>query len=96
MSIQENLTRFTTPVAEQNLAEAKKIADSYKITFQTPAGSLVLNDLLQQYVLGARFHQDSHSNAAMTGKRDLVLSILELVYTNKERIMEYVKRAQGN
>jgi len=83
-------------VAEQNLAAVKKIADSYKITFQTSAGRLVLNDLLQQYVLGARFHQDPHTNAALTGKRDLILSILELVYTNKERMMEYVKRAQGD
>lgn len=73
---------------------AKQVTDSYKIVLSSPGGRLVLADLMQEFVLGAKFESDPYVNAYRSGQRDLVLKICNMVYEDTDKLLGYVERMQ--
>jgi hypothetical protein len=70
--------------------QSNKTIEAYKLTFSGPHGNLVLSDLLQAYVLPPAFNPDSHKEAYLNGKRDLVLELLALAYENQDTASDYL------
>ncbi|PRG76131.1 hypothetical protein C6T58_24745 [Burkholderia multivorans] len=63
-------------------AEQRATADDYRITFENPAGALVLDDLVKRFT-GSVFVRGGHDGERETtyrlGRRDVVEHILSMI-----------------
>ena len=77
---------------DQKLKNQLEILQAYKDTFQGPQGDIVLQDLVNSYILRGH-HAETNANAIVyhEGERSVVLKILGILNQDGKSLIERVE-----
>ena len=83
----------------QRKAQEKQYATvlEYKRVFGSPDGQKVLHDLMDRFHLlrATHFRGDSHESAFRDGERHVVITIMQILKQNPEKLMELLKQGES-
>lgn len=71
-----------------------RLRECYKVTFNTPEGKVILNDLVKRYVLNDPVViDDPQATAVNLGMQRLAVQILKKVYGSAQDIRNLIERS---